>query len=58
MPYSPAAAARFGLPSDVKAYDACRVRVGSSKFMEAAASSMSRVEEDIDPDVAKQLEET
>ncbi|KAG8099277.1 hypothetical protein GUJ93_ZPchr0013g33886 [Zizania palustris] len=50
--------ARFGLPSDVKAYDASRVRVGSGKVAATAAVvEVRHVENAIDLDVAKLLEE-
>ncbi|KAL5197045.1 hypothetical protein ABZP36_000557 [Zizania latifolia] len=49
--------ARFGLPLDVKAYDASRVRIGSGKVAATATVEVRHVENAIDLDVAKLLEE-
>uniref|UniRef100_A0A0E0LNS0 Uncharacterized protein n=1 Tax=Oryza punctata TaxID=4537 RepID=A0A0E0LNS0_ORYPU len=59
------ARAHFGPPLDVKAYDASRVRIGSSgketataTTTAAAAVEVTRIENAIDPDVARLLEES
>ncbi|KAF0906909.1 hypothetical protein E2562_013295 [Oryza meyeriana var. granulata] len=52
------ARAHFGPPLDVKAYDASRVRIGSGEATATtAAVEVRRVENAIDPDVARLLED-
>ncbi|XP_040382296.1 uncharacterized protein LOC107304570 [Oryza brachyantha] len=52
------ARAHFGPPLDVKAYDASRVRIASDEAAATtAAVEVTRVDNAIDPDVAKLLEE-
>ncbi|BAF22294.1 uncharacterized protein [Oryza sativa Japonica Group] len=64
LPVRRHARAHFGPPVDVKAYDASRVRIGSSGKETTTATAaaveveVTRIENAIDPDVARLLEES